>query len=417
MIADSEYYGVFMDDVTEDSNVTPDANGMHLDLAGHTWTIAAYNVLPSANTTISIVGTGPNSEVDWTETVANDECFDSGGNTVTWIFNNFKFDNNSTAAGSMTDNALTSTEISDGLIIEGSGQTSGAWAQNSVTSSVTNLHIVGGGSSIQETTIGRGIAANLVYSGTMGNASQLQIDPTGTLNGFVSAITTTLTNNRGSLSSVHISGANSVLIVKTDAINTNITMDGAGSDIDFGSEDNVVLDSFVIAGFLDFTSSGADKNKVSNGEVGLATTIDGDFNEFSNIEFLAALTLSGGNNLFTNCTFGNTVTITSTADENHFSSTRFVGAVTDGGDRTIIGSSSFESTYTVSAGADFGIVSGALWNGNVSVTSDNARYDGLLNTGITFTINGTATDNKTDVTIDQTVSDSGTGSIITEIVY
>ena len=87
------------------------------------------------------------------------------------------------------------------------------------------------------------------------------------------------------------------------------------------------------------------------------------------------------------------------------------------GTNDLISNSFVVSTFTIAAGGDYGQYLGMNWDGAVSITSDYARYSGFLNTAETFTIVATGTGNMVDVTIDQVVADSGTGSVISEIVY
>jgi len=387
MIADSQYKGYLLSAVTEDSDITPDANGLFLHLNDFVLTMGANNIVPSAACSITIVGWSPSvSEIDYTATVANEELIDTGAFTTSVVvLANIKFDNNSSAAGCYLQTS-TSVKKYTNLIIECSNQNgSGITAANN-EDSLDNIAFVGGGAS----------CLKALAMGAGGTATNLQFS--GTYSGTMGAIDF---ETGGAVPMPSVSNINilSFLGFRVGGQVSNVKEIGGTLNIEVADGD-CLLTNFECSGTFDI--QGSDKCLFSNGIFSGTVAIDdiGDNqNHFSNCQFEAVFSLTGGNTLFSNCRFDSTSTIIS--DNDLFNNCIFTGA------------------FTVNAGADNLQFIGCYWDGNVSITSNNSRYEGYVNTANTFTLASTATNNKVDVTIDQAVVDSSgnDSNSITEMIY
>jgi len=398
MIADSQYRGVLMTAVTEDSNVTPDGNGLYLDLGGFTWTVGTYNVLPSANATITVEGSGNTSEIDWTETTASAELFDENGNTGTVLYlSNFTFDNNSSAVNTYLNTIATEAHLHN-FIIEQPNVANTGFYTSDPKSTATNITIIGGGASARGSFITLGTASNLYFSGTFDTSNQVFAIASGASVSNVRADASLYVAMAGGSLANYEQSTGDASFVFTGNKNYLTNIDTGSGNIDVSTTDNNLMNNIYCAGVIDMSDASASYNQISNSLIATAITFGGDYNYVTNTVF-------------------NSIVVSSGANYNSFDNIKLGATFADSGSYTKVNNSRVAGTFTVNAGGDYGQYSNMEWAGNVSVTSDNARYDGLLNSGITFTINATATDNKADVTIDQTVADSGTSSVISEIVY
>lgn len=370
MIAASQYHGILISNVTEDSNITPDANGLFLDLNDFILTMGTNRIVPSAACSVIIVGNGEKSEIDYTASTEAPLVDAAASSSIIVTTNGIHYDNNSS-----DDNTCFSTPaciqrhtnmiLSPPNIAGTITKPIGLYSTNA-QSYVDGLLVNSPGTTATCVVIfAAGVVRNVVTTGTFDNAAADHILNCINLenvqiNGSIGITVPSL----GSLNNVKVESG-TVIIYGTSGGSANgmviSNINGTNStDIDFQNAFNGTLSNFDI-GTLDMSDAGCSQWKISNGQVADAFTIAGDFNQVDNVEF--------------------------------------------------------EGTFTNSSGGDSNQFSNIRWGNTVSITGNTGRYSGFVDAADTFTVEAGATNNLVDVTIDQAVVDNGTTTTIRSIVY
>lgn len=354
-------------DVTEGGSISFPAewalhlNNFTLDMEANQSSLATGGVL-------TILGLGQNSVFAYaTSSQAEAVVTDA---TAKVVISNFTYSNTSTVQDTRITTGLEELDGSSIHLSCPNVSTTNATPLgleiNNDLSSARNIYVTGAGSSTDccVAMFADGTIENISFQGTFANtvlAPQLRVSE-GKVDGLYNSSQIAVEIG-GSLVNVEASNILNIYADAPHSVFANIRGVTTGTTVNFDGQNNDFL-TITNFHFNKLTDSATSTNwKVSDGWIDDATTVAGDYHQWNNVEV--------------------------------------------------------DNTFTVSAGADFNQFNGMLWQGNVSITSDTSRYQGICDTGVTFTLNSTASYNKVDVTIDQVVVDSsGNGTnVISQIPY
>lgn len=375
---------LIIDDVTETADCAVPSGGLFMYLQnGVNVNMGTLRFTWAGNYSLTAIGQNTNSKFTYAHTTNNVELFDEAANTTAVInLANLTIDNNSTNSGCHISAGSGILNVRN-VYYEPPNVANNGLFNTNASSNAQGFYVTSPGTTLTNAIyFTAGIIRELSMLGTFTNASTVvYLDTAAILDGF--------TNN-----------GNCRVEVENGATFKNAMQRGGTFNIQLSSGDESELESvYMSAGTLTIVS-GSDENKISNCSF-QNVTFSGTSNRnmWSNVDITGNVTLGGARNFFNGVIFEGTTTISGT---HHM----FNGA-------------SFGSTLTVSAGADALQMKGVYCGGNVSWTGDNGRFDGYLNTAITFTLESTATSNTITPTIDQAITDSSGNStnIKQETIY
>lgn len=366
MIDDSQYRGVLISNVTEDSDITLDANGIRLHLNDYTLDMATNEaqITATAAHAISIDTWSPDGKISFAFSTAK-SLFDP---TATYDQDSELYLNN---VHLECTSSVTATYIN----------TSGYGKVRASNTTVT--------------------CANQVISGyNLGNNAI--IEGTHVIGGGTTSRVGITINGAAQVRGTYISGtwssfATQIDTNSADAIIDDITMATSGELVLAGSVSNIRE----LTGSTDITLA-ANKSALDGVYVTGDLDVAGfDFCTFDRFEF-AALT-SGV-----------------TSVQNQYNTGVFTGAVSFAGDGVQTDDVRFESTLSIASTVDearFG--DSNVYKGNVTVDGTKNSLKGFCDAGVTVTINSGAQYNDIDVTIDQAVTDNSGNATnsIAQIIY
>lgn len=359
MIDGGESKGFLLSNVTEDSNIAVPTGGFALHLNDFTLTMAANQFTFAAEAQCTVVGWGPATQIDYTQTVVGEECFDTGaftGSTVT--LRDFTFDNNSSASGThlaKSDSILLAT----GLTIENPNVADvGVELNNSKSLITQSLFTSPGTTNSNALVLVLGKASDITFSGTWNNVGI-------TLEVRDSAVATNIISNgqmaihtRGQLSNVwQESGAIRVFTTGFDGHFTNGFVFSV--TINSGDDDNFFENLTIESSIVDSTTG--ENNAFNNCQIEGNQTFTGDGYRITGCEFDGTLTINnnstthkfaacktqavsvvGDNNTFVGCTSGNfgggsaTITVDASSDGTILVGNRVDVDIVDNGTNTVL---------------------------------------------------------------------------------
>ena len=454
MITGGFYKGYLNGAVTEDSDIAPDANGLMLHLNNFTLTMAAYQIVPSAADSITIEGSSPDlSIINYTQTTIAKEFIDSTTSVV--VLRNLKFDNNSSATSTSIVNSGAESHIDTVIFEPPNIANSYTYINVNDRSTISNcVFIAPGITATNVFVLSGGSADNISFDGTWTNTNDtFVINDDGTLNNLLIGGDIKMSLNGGIVTNVQQAGGTFNIDVDADDCVLQNVVSAAGTLVSTTSMNDCTIENVDMATWT--LSTSGNRNTYIGNSFGNAVTIEDDRGMFIGNYFETSVIITGDGSSFSDNYYSSTIAVNEGAIQNQFNDNYIGGAVTITGDNShwinnnyiaaviiaaaangtqmsggnyattfastgtndLISNSFVVSTFTIAAGGDYGQYLGMNWDGAVSITSDYARYSGFLNTAETFTIVATGTGNMVDVTIDQVVADSGTGSVISEIVY
>jgi len=279
----------------------------------------------------------------------------------TVIVKNIRVDNNSTSNTTPIVKNTTSSSYYN-LKVEVPNQSlAGIYFADS-DSEASNIWIVGGGASSGNTiSVTNGKVEKIFFSGDFSSGLKILDLGTSSIGSDIRVFPS---------GGVNVAVNNSVLN-NFFASNANIVIEGTDtklSNIDLGPANNINVQSF-------------DNNLFQNIEVGELDLSD----------------TSATGNKCVNCDINDPLTIA--------------------GDGNVISNSSFDNTVTINSGGDNNQLTENVYRGDVSITGDKNRLSGYFETADTCTLEAGSDNNHIDVTIDQAVTDSGSGNVIESIIY
>ena len=373
MLTALKYKGYLLSNVTEDSVIAPDANGLYLHLNNFILTMGDNNIVPSAACNITIEGFGPSSEIDYTSTTEKQLISTGAFTTCVTTLDNFKYDNNSAEADthlvtSTSEVHITMLTIEPPNLAAVSGSPIGIEIAN-IRSYARDIVVVSGGTSTRNVIQGsEGSLANLhmigAFSATITNPTiSIGGGSTMVVNGVVSTAAFSMLLSAGcAVSNVSKTGGTAnIALAGSDIKLSNVNYSTGTSTIDVQNADDWQIDN-VQCGTLDLTDAGSLNGSLTNSWITAAVTIAGDYHKISNNPFDGALTVSAG--AVRNILTGNSIVgAVSISDQTIMTGNR-VGAVAGGGAVTI----------TVAAGT------GTVLTGNITDAAiSDSGTDTVLN--------------------------------------
>ena len=370
MLDDSKYKGILISDVTEDSDIGIDANGLVLLLNDFKLTMGTNQFLWSAAGNVTVEGIGQTSEIDYTYGTASRLLFEP---TTTYdqdcvlILKSMTITSNSTASNCYINRNGTKEVYGESLWLNLADQTATGFNITGADHQLRDITLNGGGSSCRY-----GI-----------NMSGSRIDGI-TLRGSWSSF------GQGILCAAN---EDNVISNIQSEVSVELNLSGSVSNI---REIAGSLDIEVLDGFSSFTNvrvsgdllmSGEDFCLFSNCEFAAMTMANTEIeNHFSACRFTGAVSISSDDNTFSGCRFVSTVTLPTGADNNLFSDCYFGGALSITGDQNSFVGCQMQSTTTLNAGADNSIFSSCAMQSTWTISSNENAFGQITCFG--FTVNG-----------------------------
>lgn len=380
MIDGGDSKGILVSNVTEDSSIAVPSGGFYLHLNDFTLTMGANQFTFAGDYTCMVEGWGPTSEIDYTQTASGEECFDTDVNTgSTVVLRNFTFDNNSSAGNTYLAKA-TSIHYFDNLYILNPNVAPVGVYVNNALSRVSNLYFTSPGTTNSYALyVANGAVTNITFDGTWSASSSV----------------------------IRLVGGTTSNVITSGTLRIEIGVDAQ-------------LDNFRYTGGVPELVTISDEARVSNSTIyNLDINASDDYYFFTNCEIRGTITdnSSSTNVYFNNCEFNGAYTHDS--DEYNFNGCLFRSNLTLQSSAARNSFNSCTINGTVSVNGDLNLFTGSIYKGNVTVAGDNNRFSGALNTGITATISSGAQNNKFDVTIDQSVTDSSGNAtnVVEQVIY
>lgn len=319
MITAGYYQGRLVTDVTEDSDITLNVNGLYLDLNNHTLTMGSYRILESVDSVLTIVGKDIDKSILSYAASSSNDCCD----ITSCRFLNFTYSNTSSANGTallahtgstkdlFAENLILS--IPDGLTVTTIYDCVGLIISS--RSIINNIRIHCNGTKAQGGLgITNGIASNILVTGSAGEKTIFISG--GCLSRVSFNASHTTTENIIYLladSTVMISGIDSTPKIYNansgDAYSVMISdIYQSSGYVDLGAYNRFYINNLV-ASQLDMSDSSCSYHKIVNSNFGAAVTVGGNYNMFNNCTFNALVTVSGTRNRFNNCTLVDGISI------------------------------------------------------------------------------------------------------------
>jgi hypothetical protein len=366
MIDGGDTKGVLLSNVTEDSNIAVPAAGLVLHLNDFTLTMGANQFTFAGNYNCTVEGWGPTSEIDYTQTSAGQELFDTGANTGSTVtLRNFTFDNNSSASSTYLATATSIHYVDNLHILNPNVAQTGVYINNAL-SRVSNLYYTSPGTT----------NSYALYV-TLGTATNITFDGTWSTTAY------TIRQIGGTISNVNTSGTLSIEF-GNDAYFSNFKYSGGTPKVTTLGDGGRMVNAKIYT--LDINSAD-DYYFFDNCQI--VSTISDNASSgdvyFNNCELNGNATLDGDDYTFNNCVFRGTVTTQSGASHIAFIGCNIDGAVTVNGDfcrfnGTRVGAEAGggATTITIAGTADGTSVVGCLTDAAISDSGTNTVVVGNI---------------------------------------
>ena len=377
-IADTKYKIALITDITEDSDIAVPSSSLYIMLNDYTLTMGANQFTYSTASNMFIEGLGPDSKIDYTQTVGGEELIDTGANTTSvTTLRNFTYDNNSSAVA--TELVKETGEVHlDTIYFEGENLAN-FWLhdQDNARSTASNLFFTSPGTTASVAlTISKGHASNITFMGTWTNsANVVVIDGLGTVRGLYSDDDNHVFVNGGTLIGYKGNSNSAHITLASDSVLSDSVIQG---DLLIQTSADNIFVSNVDANDLDFLGTGSQYVRFSNFSSGSAVSFEASRSNCDSCKFLSNLIIEGDGSMFNGLYVLGTTTFSSTADENRSTTGTHQGAVTINGDRNSMSNSRVgtaggggSNTINISAAADSTLVIGNFTDAAISDSGTN----------------------------------------------